>query len=425
MKRIDCVMDGYNIHVLKTDRFKQVKILVDLVIPDERYFVCNIPLLSSILMRTNSRYDKINERNLAAYELYGPNYYIDYQIFGSNLVFSLGLTFLNEKYTEKGMNEKIIDFAFNILFNPKVENNSFDEEMLDIIKDEHIHKMETIKERPRSYIIPNLSEHMPLSYYKLLTLDETIDGEKSVTGKSLYECYQRILKEARLEIFVVGDVDSGNIKEIIDSKIPYKPILNDLHSSYIIQKKKEDLEMISEDILERQSLLAVGLVFTDLSFFESNYVFRIYNSILGGSDNSLLNTEAREKRGLCYSIRSSRNDFTGTMIITSAFDGKNYDEMLDIIKEKIEDIKNGQFDEKYIDDFKKSYIDSFNDSEDYIGVSMADMEDEILFGDDSNEDKIKNIKKVTKEDIMALAKRVYIKTVVFLRGSDGYDEKEV
>ena len=56
---------------------------------------------------------------------------------------------------------------------------------------------------------------------------------------------------------------------------------------------------------------------------------------------------------------------------------------------------------------------------------MADMEDEILFGDDSNEDKIKNIKKVTKEDIMALAKRVYIKTVVFLRGSDGYDEKEV
>ena len=297
--------------------------------------------------------------------------------------------------------------------------------MLDIIKDEHIHKMETIKERPRSYIIPNLSEHMPLSYYKLLTLDETIDGEKSVTGKSLYECYQRILKEARLEIFVVGDVDSGNIKEIIDSKIPYKPILNDLHSSYIIQKKKEDLEMISEDILERQSLLAVGLVFTDLSFFESNYVFRIYNSILGGSDNSLLNTEAREKRGLCYSIRSSRNDFTGTMIITSAFDGKNYDEMLDIIKEKIEDIKNGQFDEKYIDDFKKSYIDSFNDSEDYIGVSMADMEDEILFGDDSNEDKIKNIKKVTKEDIMALAKRVYIKTVVFLRGSDGYDEKEV
>ena len=425
MERIDYEMDGYNIHVLKTDRFKRVKILVDLVIPDERYFVYNVPLLSSILMRTNSRYDKINERNFAAYELYCPDYYTDYQIFGSNLVFSLVLTFLNEKYTEKGMNEKAIDFAFNILFNPKVENGSFDEEMLDIIKDEHIHKMETIKERPRSYIIPKLSEHMPHSYYKPLTLDETIDGEKSVTGKSLYECYQRILNEARLEVFVVGDVDSDNIKEIIDSKIPCRPVLNDLHTSYIIQKKKEDLEIISEDILESQSLLAVGLVFTDLSFFESNYVFRIYNSILGGSNNSLLNTEAREKRGLCYSIRSSRNDFTGTMTITTAFDGKNYDEMMKIIKEKIEDMKNGKFDEILLSDFKKSYIDSFNDSEDYIGVSMDDVEDEILFGDDSNEDKIKNIKKVTKEDVMALAKRAYIKSVVFLRGNDGYDKKKI
>lgn len=425
MKKNGYKKDGYNIHILKTDRFKQVKVLVDLVIPDERYFVYNIPLLSSILLRTNSKYEKINERNLASYELYDPDYYIDYQTFGSNLVFSLGLTFLNEKYTEKGMNEKTIDFAFNILFNPKVENGLFDEEMLKVIKDEHIHKMETIKERPRNYIIPKLSEHMPLSYYKLLTLDETINGERSVTGKSLYECYQKILKEARLEVFVVGDVDSDKIKDIIASKITYKPILNDLHTSYIVQKKKENLEVISEKIKERQSLLAVGLVFTDLSFFESNYVFRMYNSILGGSDNSLLNNEAREKRGLCYSIRSSRNDFAGTMTITSAFDGKNYDEMMNIIREKIDDMKDGKFDEKYIDDFKKSYIDSFNDNDDYIGVCMDDMEEEVLFGDDSNEEKIQNIKKVTKKDIMALAQKCYIKTVVFLRGDDNYDEKEI
>ena len=113
------------------------------------------------------------------------------------------------------------------------------------------------------------------------------------------------------------------------------------------------------------------------------------------------------------------------MTITTAFDGKNYDEMMKIIKEKIEDMKNGKFDEILLSDFKKSYIDSFNDSEDYIGVSMDDVEDEILFGDDSNEDKIKNIKKVTKEDVMALAKRAYIKSVVFLRGNDGYDKKKI
>lgn len=421
MKRIDYEMDGYNIHVLKTDRFKQIKIFVDLIIPEERSFICNIPLLSGILMRTNSKYNRINERNLAAYELYAPDYYIDYETFGSNLVFTLGLTFLNEKYTEKGMNEKSIDFAFNILFNPKVENGSFDEEMLEIIKDEYIHKMETVKERPRSYIGPKLSENMPNSYYKPLTLEESINGEKMVNGKSLYEFYLKLLEKSRMEIFVTGDVNAERIRDIIKAKIPYKPVLNELHSSYIVQRKDDGVKIIKENILDEQSLLAVGLVVKDLSFFESNYVFRFYTSILGGSNESLLNDEARNRRALCYSIKAIRNDFTGTVKIMSAFDKENYDEMMQIIKDKIEDMKEGKFEDYLIDDYKRSYIDSFDDCEDFIGVCTNDMENEVLFGDDSNEKKIENINKVTKEDIIELAKKVYIKTIVFLKGEGMHD----
>ena len=421
MKRIDYEMDGYNIHVLKTDRFKQVKVLVDLIAPDEKYYVYSIPLLSSILMRTNSKYEKINERNLAGYNLYAPDYYIDYHVFGSNLVLSLGLDFLNEKYTEKGMNEKTINFGFNILFNPKVEDNSFDEAILEIIKNEHIRGMETIKENPRRYIEPKLSENMPNSYYKPLTLEETIDGERSVTGKSLYECYQRLLEKARLEIFVTGDVDADKIVDIIKNNIPYKQTLNNLNSSYIVQKGKEDTNVIMENISDEQGLLAVGLVARDLSFFESNYVLRIYTSVLGGSDSSLLNDEVRNKRALCYFIKAYRNDFTGTIKILSEFDKENYDEIMQIIKDKMEDIKNGDFEDYLIEDYRKSYLDSFNDCEDYIGVCTDDMENEILFDDDTNEDKIENIKKVTKDDVMNLAKKVYLKTVVFLKGEDNCD----
>ena len=125
MKIKDYKVDGYNIHVLKTDKFKQTKILVEFVSYDNVKSLYFAPLLINILKRTSSQYNSLNQKNLALYKLYAPSCSVNYNIAGSYLCFGLNLTFLNEKYTEKGMNEKTIDFAFNILFNLSHKNSSF------------------------------------------------------------------------------------------------------------------------------------------------------------------------------------------------------------------------------------------------------------------------------------------------------------
>lgn len=421
MKYKNYEMEGYNLHILKTKNFKQIKIYVDLITEEKQNFTYNIPLLASILSRTNSKYETIGDKYLASYELYAPSYKIGYQSSGSLQIFGLALTFLNEKYTEKGMNEKTIEFAFNILFNPKIKNGSFDEEILEVIKKEDIHGMETIKEQRRSYISRKLFENMPVTRFPKLSLTETIEKEKEVTGKSLYKFYKNFLKNSRLEIFVTGDIDENQIKDIIQKQITYKPVLNKLPSPYITQNKVEPLKIIKEKISDKQSMLAIGLVAQNLSFFESNYVLRMYSSILGGDSSSLLNKEVREEKSLCYSITTGRDDFTGIIRISSAFDKNNYDEIMSVVKNKMEDMKNGNFSDTYIDDFKRSYITSFDDTEDFIATCTNDMEGEIIYGDDSNKDKIKKIKKVTKEDVMNLAKKVYMRAIVFLEGEGQND----
>lgn len=421
MKYKNYEMEDYNLHILKTKNFKQIKIYVDLITEEKQNFTYNIPLLASILSRTNSKYETIGDKYLASYELYAPSYKIGYQSSGSLQIFGLALTFLNEKYTEKGMNEKTIEFAFNILFNPKIKNGSFDEEILEVIKKEDIHGMETIKEQRRSYISRKLFENMPVTRFPKLSLTETIEKEKEVTGKSLYKFYKNFLKNSRLEIFVTGDIDENQIKDIIQKQITYKPVLNKLPSPYITQTKVEPLKIIKEQISDKQSMLAIGLVAQNLSFFESNYVLRMYSSILGGDSSSLLNKEAREEKSLCYSITTGRDDFTGIIRISSAFDKNNYDEIMSVVKNKMEDMKNGNFSDTYIDDFKRSYITSFDDTEDFIATCTNDMEGEIIYGDDSNKDKIKKIKKVTKEDVMNLAKKVYMRAIVFLEGEGQND----
>lgn len=415
MKIKDYKVDGYNIHVLKTDKFKQIKILVEFVSYDNVKSLYFAPLLINILKRTSSQYNSLNQKNLALYKLYAPSCSVNYNIAGSYLCFGLNLTFLNEKYTEKGMNEKTIDFAFNILFNPKIENKSFDEKTLEIIKEEIIHELEAKKENPRSYIGPYLSENLPISKYKLPSLKETIAQIKNIDGQTLYKYYQYLLKKSRLEIFITGDVSEDIISQIT-SRIPYNPKTVDISSPYIIQTKRPKLKVIKEKIPDNQSLLNIGLVGLNLNYFESNYVLRIYSSILGGGTESLLNKEAREEKSLCYSISTARCDFNSTIRIFSAFDKENYNQMIEIINRKLEDMRQGNFEDNLIDEYKQSYIASFYDSEDFIGVCTEDMKGEVLYGDVPNREKIKNMRKVTKEDVVALARKIHIATIIYLEG---------
>lgn len=62
MKYKNYEMEGYNLHILKTKNFKQIKIYVDLITEEKQNFTYNIPLLASIFSRTNSKYETIGDK---------------------------------------------------------------------------------------------------------------------------------------------------------------------------------------------------------------------------------------------------------------------------------------------------------------------------------------------------------------------------
>ena len=72
--------------------------------------------------------------------------------------------------------------------------------------------------------------------------------------------------------------------------------------------KKE--KIVIEKLPINQSKLAIGCVFEQLTDFELRYVLSIYSFILGGSGDSLLFKNIREKKSLAYDVSSSyyKND---------------------------------------------------------------------------------------------------------------------
>ena len=114
---------SYNLHVIKTDKFKTVTVKVNFkrkLVKNEityRNMIINT-LCESTLEYPTKRLMTIATENL--YDLYykGMNY-----ISGKYNIMSFDVTFLNEEYTEKGMLDKSIKFLSDIIFKPNIEKN--------------------------------------------------------------------------------------------------------------------------------------------------------------------------------------------------------------------------------------------------------------------------------------------------------------
>ena len=110
MEYKDLKKEGYDLHILKTDKFKTVNFNVEIRFPlkrEDRFFMS---LLETVLPLSTG-YKTLKMRNISCAEIYDPAWAIKSSISGNQSMFSLRSSFLNEKYTEKGMTEKAKECA--------------------------------------------------------------------------------------------------------------------------------------------------------------------------------------------------------------------------------------------------------------------------------------------------------------------------
>ena len=143
----------------------------------------------------------------------------------------------------------------------------------------------------------------------------------------------------------------------------------------------------------------------------------VYNAILGGSANSFLFQNVREKAGLAYTARSTYNKMKSNIFINCGIEIPNYEKAVDIIKEQLDNMKDGKFSDDDLENAKRfiiagiKTIEAEQDTEIvfYIGQEIAKQKIEI-------KEYISNIEKITREDVIEADQNIQINTIFFLRG---------
>ena len=417
--------EGIKLHCINTEnKFKTNLISVFLTSDLSKESITKKALLLSVLRRGDNVLKSQNEINKKLEDLYGAELDCGVDKNGDNHVSKFYMETLNDKYTLNTTNvlKESIDVLFDIILNPIIENGKFKEEYFGGEKENLKQIIEARKDNKRAYSTIRCIEEMykdePYGLYKYGYIE---DLEK-ITNEDLYKTYNELINNAKIDIFVSGNIDEEVVKELISKKIDKLNARN-----YKIKKSSNNVEQIkTKTMIERtnvaQGNLNIGMKFNSKSQ-KDNINAAVYNAVLGGGANSKLFQNVREKASLAYSAGSMYIKTKDAMIIKCGIDPENYEKTLDIVKKQLEDMEDGKFALEDIEKAVELIVASYKSMQD-----EQDSEITYYFTKELNQDNmsvndyIENIKKVSKEDIIDIAKKIKISTIYFLTKEENANE---
>lgn len=414
-------INNYKIHLIKTTKFKTINVKICFKRKLNKEDIIKRNLLGDILIMSNKKYINKQEMEKKCEELFGINLSIDNKKVGNHIVFNVDASFLNEKYTEIGMNDESIEFIKDVLLNPNVVNNAFNESDFNLVKRAFKEDVMSINENATSLGIVKMRKYMDedslFSVHPLFMLNEL----DKITSSGLYNYYLDMLKNDSVDIYILGDIDESIMSNFNNLNIGN---IKDEKESYIVEhnKFKDKENIVIENGNFNQSKLSMIFKLKNLTDFERKYVLYVYSFILGGTAGSILFKKLRLENSLCYYVNSNYNSLYNVLEIMVGINSKDFNKSVSLIKETMNDIKNNNYNDSEIENAKITYINAVLDIADspfgIIGSFLA----HDYYDADMMEEKIEQIKKVTKNDLVNLANKIIIDTVYLLKGDSENEE---
>ena len=415
------IKKSIKLHCIETDKFKTNLLSVFLSVPLDKKTVTANALIPAVLRRGTNNLKTQEEISIELENMYGATFDCGVEKTGDNQILKFYLEMVNDEFLpdDGQMLNKGINLLLDLVFNPCIENSSFKEEYVKTEKENLKRIIEAKIDNKDRYAFERCIEEMyKNTIYGLYKYGYIKDLEK-IDSKNLYEQYKKLIETAKIDIFVSGDINKEEVlKEIKKNeninKISERTDIHVINSTKEVEEVNEP-RLVEEKMEVTQGKLVIG---TDVNFNEENYKYKIslYNVILGEGATSKLFQNVRERESLAYTARSNYIRQKNNIYIRCGIEIQNYEKAVSVIKEQLEDMKNGKFTEEEIENAKKYVIAGLRTTRD-----EQDAELSYYFGQElSNEfttfeEYEEQIKKVTKEDIQKVAQNIKINTIYFLR----------
>ena len=409
--------EGVNLHVLPTKQYKTIRIFIRFTARLQQEVITKRSLLSSMLETNSLNYPDQTKLSAKLAELYGASFGLSVRKKGNLHWLNVGISFVNGEYVnDPNLFSQAVDFLKEVLFYPNIKNQQFDQLTFDLEKNNLRLYLESLKEDKQtfaSYALQELYfENSPEQKIPSLGVVEEID---KITARSLAAYYQEMMANDQIDIFVVGDVDPDKAAEAV-GQLPFEP-RETAHPELFYTQPQVNIvkeRQVREPIVQAKLNLAYQ---TNVYYDEpERFALMVFNGLFGGFPHSKLFMNVREKESLAYYASSSVDTFRGFMSVQTGIDEKNRNQVLRLIHEQLESLRNGEITDLELAQTKamlrNQYLLSLDSPQAAIEASFLDswLPETKL----SDEEWLKRMESVTIKEIQQVAEQIELQAIFFL-----------
>jgi len=286
-------------------------------------------------------------------------------------------------------------------------NSTFTEENLNKEKKVIIEEINMYEDIPEEMVHDLNSTHAIIGNQANIVLG-SVESVENISRDKLVEYFETRYIPKNMVVSLAGNMDIDKTIELLNNSIGNmvkKP--KKVESKFSMKINSGDQVFKKETNQVHLCINTIGNSFLD----EDKYKYAIISNILAGNMSSRLFQKIREEKGLAYSVYSYMSTFQegGLFTVYAGTTPKDYKEVMKIIFDEFEIIKNHGVTKKELERSKNQFLSSLTFGLENSRARMSRQANSYLsYGEIRDiKDIIKNIEEIKCEDIKKIAKIMF------------------
>ena len=410
--------DGVYLTYLPARKFKTSLLSAQFVTPLRKETAAAYALLPAVLRRGTVTYPDMGAMAAHLDQLYGAR--IDYTIRkkGENQCVGFVASLIDDSYALGGekLLEPVAALLGELICDPVTKHGRFVPAYFDSEKTNLIDAIRSLINDKREYADSRLLREMCAGEpYGIPRLGDEASVEK-LQPKKLYALYKELISTSRLELFYSGSASQKRVEQALLSAFSTLP--RDVVQEIAIPQEhvaRTEVLRIDDEMDVTQGKLGMGFSCGS----DDTAALLMGNTLFGGSSNSKLFLNVREKLSLCYYASSLYHRQKGLITVSSGIEFENFQKAYDEIMAQLDAVRTGDLEDWEMEGAKSTLLNAYAS----MGDSQGKLENFYLGQaatgqSETPEELAKQVQEVTPERIFRAMETVQLDTVYFLRGKE-------
>lgn len=322
-------------------KFRSCLLTLQFCVPRDRITAPVHALLPDLLTASSAEYPSVREMTLRLESLYAADFLAKLSLSGDTAVLDFTASWLDDAYALEGepLTAAMLGLVTGALLHPNAKNGAFRDPEFRICKQNLLDDIECEQNDKRSYAIRRAAALTFSGEPAAIPAHGTRAEAERITPEQAYAVWQEILRTAMIEIAAVTPAPKPQIAESLSAAFRHLP----RQPKPVVFPAPSPVHPVIRTETEIMPVGQTKLVLTFKYREIRREVLLMLCGILGWITDSLLFTNLRETRGLCYYCLLSLESFKHTIFIDAGIDAASLPAAQDAAYAQIRALQEGAF----------------------------------------------------------------------------------